>query len=445
MLSSSNRDVAATLRVFADHGIDCAFIVPTATGLEKSIMDATYGVRAWLREQGIHDYAGQLQGRDSKVLIDTVLFSSGEVIETSTSLYRPNAKEGDPRIWFGSLAKFAGPGDLLAICAAGKKLLVVNTSRSDLPSLLDNRASPFWRAWSSERPTPEILARMSAAEATEILLGYTSCPSSQAAPSPLLAMAEEQPGRSTQPGTLSQEALELLSMLKSVGSRGFVPTLRPGDTGVGFTLESLLGIRCNSSKAPDYKGIEIKAGRKGSHERGRTTILSQVPDWSISRLKGSADILRERGRFSEKKGRNQLFHEMCASTCNSYGLLLEVDGNDFLHQSWTDGTSVVRDATWKFEKLFARLAEKHGQTFWVKAETQGTGAAEKFHYVAARYTSGVSEARLPMLLEAGVITLDYTIKETKTGTAKDQGYLFKIRQSDLPLLFKSPLDFDLAA
>ncbi|QNP45653.1 hypothetical protein H9L14_14190 [Sphingomonas sediminicola] len=66
VLSLSNRDVAATLRVFAGHGIDCAFLVPTATGLEKSIMDATDGVRAWLREQGIHDYSGSNRGRTGR-------------------------------------------------------------------------------------------------------------------------------------------------------------------------------------------------------------------------------------------------------------------------------------------------------------------------------------------------------------------------------------------
>jgi hypothetical protein len=368
------------------------FLVPTATGLEKSIMDATDGVRAWLREHEIHDYSGQQQGPDAKVMIEAVVFSRDEVIETAASLYRPNTKHGDPRIWFGSLAKLAGPGDLLALSAAGKKLLVVNTSQSDLANLLDDRASPFWDVWSAEQPTPETLARLTAAEATEILLGPgSSVTDSAAGHSSLLAHFGE--GQSVQRGPLSREALELLGMLRSVGARGFVPTMRPGDTGVGFTLESLLGIKCNSSKAPDYKGIEIKAGRKGSHERGRTTILSQVPDWKISRLKGSADILRDRGRFNEMKGRNQLFHEMCASTSNSYGLALEVDGNDFLHQSWTDGSRVVRDATWRFEKLFSRLAEKHGQTFWVKADTRGSGAAEQFHYVKARYTSGVSEAR----------------------------------------------------
>jgi hypothetical protein len=441
MLGSANRDPAATLRLFANHGVDCSLLVPTATGLGKSILDATDSVRAWLREQRVHDYASQGQGPDAKVSVETVLFSRGEVVATTTSLYRPVTKEGDPRIWFGGLARHAEPTDLLAICAAGTKLLVVNTSQSDLPALLADARSSFWSEWQSAHPSPAAVPPMSTAEALDIL-GRASSPAASPAVVPEGATAVDQGARLA--AGLPAEAVELLAKLRLVGERGYVPTQRPGDTGVGYTLETLLGIKCNSSKAPDYKGIEIKAGRRGSHLKNRTTILSQVPDWKISRLKGSGEILRERGRFNAAKNRVQLFHEVCASKPNSYGLFLELGSEPVLHQSWTDGANKVRDATWKFETLFSRLAQKHGQTFWVKADSRGRGDGEEFHYAAARYTSGVSEAKLPMLLEAGVITLDYTIKETSTGGAKDQGYLFKIRQADLPLLFKSPVTFELA-
>ena len=50
-------------------------------------------------------------------------------------------------------------------------------------------------------------------------------------------------------------------MLSDVSRKGFIKTMRPGDTGVGFTLETLLGIEANSNKAPDYKGIELKSSR----------------------------------------------------------------------------------------------------------------------------------------------------------------------------------------
>jgi hypothetical protein len=50
----------------------------------------------------------------------------------------------------------------------------------------------------------------------------------------------------------------------------------------------------------------------------------------------------------------------------------------------------------------------------------------------------INPSKLPLLIETGIISLDYTIRETKNSGAKDKGYLFKIRQSDLPLLFKTP-------
>lgn len=401
VLNLSNLDVAETLRAFSDAAVDCTFLVPTQTGLEKSILDATDTVRVWLKDNGLHNYSAQGQGQDHKVQIDALILSGGQVAEATASLYRPETKSGDPRIWFGRLGQYADPSDLLAICKVGRKLLVVNCSKNDLRRLLTDHTSVFWRVMSSE----------------------------------MSANAD-----------LSPEAAELLSMLKQISARGYVPSMRSGDTGVGFTLETLLGIECNSSKSPDYKGIEIKAGRAASHSSGRTTILSQVPDWSISRLKGSGDILRERGRFHEEKQRLQLFHEMSATKVNSYGLSLKVDiPGDALHQIYVNEGKSTIDVTWRLEKLFDRLLEKHKQTFWVKADTQGKGAGEQFHYSKARYTSGVSPSKFPMLLETGIISLDYTIKALPNGAAKDQGYLFKIRQSDLPLLFKSPQSFDLTS
>lgn len=123
---------------------------------------------------------------------------------------------------------------------------------------------------------------------------------------------------------------------------------------------------------------------------------------------------------------------------------MKVDtGNECLHQIYVNEGKSVIDVTWVLAKLFERLIEKHKQTFWVKAEAEGKGKAEQFHYSEARYTSGVSPSKFPMLLETGIITLDYTIKALPNGSAKDQGYLFKIKQNDLPLLFKSPQSFDL--
>lgn len=396
MLSASNLDIAEILHKFTGAGLDCRFLVPTQTGLEKSIMDATVSLQDYLKDEGIHDFGCQGQGPENKRLVNAVILSNGIHVETTTSLYRPNTKNGDSRIWFSKLRQLAEPSDLLAIIASDGRLVVINCTKSSLGSLLNDKDSPLWFYCSPKLPE------------------------------------------------LSIEVQELLHLMSAVAKRGFVTTMRAGDTGVGYTLETLLGIAANSSKSPDYKGIEIKSGRKKSADSGRTTIFSQVPFWSISRLKGSADILRERGRFHEKKQRRQLFHEIDARKPNSYGLILVPDDKEgLLHQECHDASQRVRDASWKYETLFQRLEEKHKQTFWVKAQTKDKGNAEQFWYNDVTYTSGVNPQKLPLLLETGIISVDYTIKETPTGGAKDQGYLFKIRRSDLPLLFRSQVKLEL--
>jgi hypothetical protein len=392
MIQSSNKDVANTLRDFNKHGIDCGFLVPTKTGLEKSIMDATEDLRQILKNAGLHDFDEQGQGGEHKVTVPTVLFSSDNIVETQTSLYRPETKSGDPRIWVSKLKEYAVPTDLLAFVATLDKLIVINCSKTNLSKILGEKTSAFWNVFKKKS------------------------------------------------AELPDEVVDLRDRIAEIYRRGYIRTLRAGDTGVGFTLESLLGISANSSKSPDYRGIEIKTGRKSSHVSGRTTIMSQVPDWSVSRLKGSLAILKERGRYNELKGRCQLFHEMTAIKPNSYGLVLRVDhGRDLLHQNFElDGVSIT-DVSWQFSKLFDRLQEKHKQTFWIKAETRGKGESEEFWFNTINYTSGVNSTKLPLLIEAGIVSVDYTKKETKTGGAKDQGYLFKIRQADLPLLFVAPL------
>ena len=398
MLASSNLDVIDTLRHFKSANIPVSFLVPTQTGMEKSIMDATKEVRDFLATTGTHDYQSQAQGTENKVTIPSIIIAKGQLIETQTSLYRPNTKNGDPRIWVYKLNDFAEPTDLLALVSSKDGLLIINCSKTDLYELLDSENDTF----------KKLLSR--------VQIG------------------------------MSEVASELIEKLKKVSALGFVRTKRPGDTGVGYTLESYLGIEANSSKAPDYKGIEIKSKRIRSNKTGRTTIFSQVPNWSISRLKGSKELLYERGKYNEEKKRVQLFHELSATKLNSYGLQLELDTpNNFLHQIFIDETIKQRDVTWELNILKNRLVEKHKETFWVTAKTNGKSGDvnEEFLYSSVKHTGQVDQTVFPVLLETGVVTLDYTIKEKSPGVAKDQGYLFKIAPKNLDLLFSQAQEYQL--
>jgi len=245
----------------------------------------------------------------------------------------------------------------------------------------------------------------------------------------------------------SEVATELLQKMRAIAAQGPIITKRPGDTGVGFTLEELLGIRANSSKTPDYKGIEIKSSRvRNNKSNNRYTLFSKVPNWEISRLKGSAEILQARGHFDTKKQRLQLFHQLNAGKLNSYQMGLRIESNTgLLHQIYTENGNEHIDVSWEIPVLEDALAQKHKETFWVSAETKGVNGSsdEEFSYKTVRHTSEVDKSILSTLIERDVISVDYTITETISGAAKDQGYLFKIHPNNLDLIFQFSKTYDL--
>ncbi len=51
---------------------------------------------------------------------------------------------------------------------------------------------------------------------------------------------------------------------REIKEMGFVPSKRKGPTGIGYTLETLLGIGENNDTSPDIEGAELKAHRANS-------------------------------------------------------------------------------------------------------------------------------------------------------------------------------------
>lgn len=225
---------------------------------------------------------------------------------------------------------------------------------------------------------------------------------------------------------------------------GFVQTTRSGDTGVGATLESLLGIASNSNKQPDYFGIEIKASR---HDRGQLTaknrvnLFSQAPDWRNPVCQSALAALMAYGYSVED--RLQLYCTVDAIRPNSQGLMLTIDADaGQLHLLHCDVNTRTVVFVWDLAKLRSRLQEKHPQSFWVKAAARFDAGVERFHYHSVVYTSKPLIANLGPAIADGTVTLDLTMS-AKGGGVRDHGYLFKIWPADLSVLFPAPRTYDL--
>lgn len=373
------------IELLTEKSVELTLIEPTQNGLNKSIMDATGIVRSYLKTKNIHDYQLQQKGQDNKIQVKSYLILNDTLQESIASLYRPETKNGDPRIWFKGLGNYANAKDILAIIVFENKLYVLNITQLDLNKLLNEKIS---------NPLKDLIAQ----------INYIS-------------------------NTVSSE---LLRLLNKIAAQGLVPAMLNADTAVGRTLEKLLGIDINSSKNPDYKGIELKSFRDKKRSN-RKTLFAQVPDWTLSNFKSSSEILNE---FGYNRGDDfKLYCTVSALSRNSQGLMLKIntDINQLIENS--DKSKFNDFVVWNLELLHKRLLEKHNETFWIAADSVIVNGHEHFQYKRVEHTKKPIITQFDILLEQGIITLDHLIKRKKSGAVVEKGPLFKIKPDSLNLLF----------
>jgi hypothetical protein len=219
---------------------------------------------------------------------------------------------------------------------------------------------------------------------------------------------------------------ELVIMLKDINHSGYIETLRDGDTGVGFTFESSIGIEANSNKAPDYKGIEIKCSRSQQLKKqrrvstGKQTLFSLVPNWgNVGSRKG---LVEEYGRPDEKRDRIGLYCTIKVVK-NSYNLRLEISEEEQRIYVCENDTRVV---FYELKDLRTALETKHKESLFVTAHSRRNAAGkEEFLYDSAVYCNRVSFDEFLNLIKENVAGLDFAI-HLKDGKARDHGFLWRL-------------------
>lgn len=405
MLAMSDIYIDQFFPVFANAGLPVAFLVPTPTGYDKSIMDAIATVRTLLKETDIHDYYFQEQGPENKARVPSYFVEYNGMVETMASLYRLKTKKGDPRIWFSGLKNYCQPRNLLALTVSRGEIYVFNLSNDLIRNSLFNNGF-----------VADVLQQLS----------------------------------------YDQNAIarELLWKIKDIHDQGFLPSITPGDPGVGDTLENALSISRNNSELSDYKGIELKASRltrttrRGTRAtRDRVNLFSKVPDGGLS----YSDIVREFGRWTwneaKQEERLSIQNTTFFSKVNSFGLILNIDNNnEEVHICYEDAREHRHMLSyWYLSTLNKKLLEKHKETFWVKAVSDLRGNREWFRYDIIEHTKNPNTSLILPLIETDKIMIDlagYYKKINKNGRDtlnwRDHGMLFKMWPQDLPLLFGEP-------
>lgn len=223
---------------------------------------------------------------------------------------------------------------------------------------------------------------------------------------------------------------EIIKKLKELKEVGFIKTHRGGNTGVGKTLEDILGIKENNIPGPNAKMIELKSTRKGASSMVTLLTLAPLPRSSNSR------ILKRYGYLSSRGNNRKVLH----TTVNSldfntikgeHGFKIEIQKNkvDLINAQkevlcyWDRDT--LKNA---FERKFPRL-------LYVKADSRGRGSEEEFWYKEAWLLSGFDFKNFIRLLKKGTILVDIRIGQYRDGRTHDHGTGFRVFPDKLDLCF----------
>lgn len=227
-------------------------------------------------------------------------------------------------------------------------------------------------------------------------------------------------------------APELIEKLKDVETRGFVKTHRRGNTGIGKTLEDLLGIEENNFPGPNGHMTELKASRKNTNSMLTLFTKSPFP-------KGINSQLLDKYGYSYKEGK-ALHTTISSKKFNTLrgmpGFRVDIRENR-VEITHAEPYHSMLAPYWDKNVLRESFTRKYpDRLLYVKADSSGKGLEESFHYNEAYLLSGFSFEKFTDLLTSEDILTDIRIGQYPNGKPHDHGTGFRINPGKLDMCFE---------
>jgi len=223
----------------------------------------------------------------------------------------------------------------------------------------------------------------------------------------------------------------ILKKLKEIKKMGYVKTHRAGNTGIGKTLEDLLGIKENNIPGPNARMIELKSVRKNVSSMLTLFTKSPLPPKANS-------VLLERFGYESKRGNNkkELHTTVSAKEFNTlkgkprFKIVIEKDRINLV--------AVANEVVgyWDKETLKNSFERKMPKLLYVKADSRGSGPDEEFWFNEAWLLSGFDFKNFVRLLQEGTILVDIRIGQYPDGRVHDHGTGFRVLPVKLDLCFE---------
>ncbi len=224
---------------------------------------------------------------------------------------------------------------------------------------------------------------------------------------------------------------------RKICDMGWIRTHRSGPTGVGKTLEDLLGIPENNIDGPDFGEYELKSCRIDSNSM--LTLFTKTPQ-----PKGAVNTLRSTFGYSSNAYDNDEKVLHTTLSADKYVTIANTGRELGIECSPTKISIIDRlgepYAYWTKEELKKTIEKKYKSKFiYAFAQSRGSGKDEEFKYVEAYEVSGFDYQSFLKTLEDGNIYVDLRIGQyhggAKDGQTHDHGTGFRIKEGDQHLIF----------
>ncbi|OIP64875.1 hypothetical protein AUK15_02835 [Candidatus Nomurabacteria bacterium CG2_30_43_9] len=218
---------------------------------------------------------------------------------------------------------------------------------------------------------------------------------------------------------------ELKKKLSGIKTLGFVKTHRKGDTGIGKTLEDLLGIKENNIPLPDIGEIaELKAYRKSAVSMLTLFTLEPQPkggDRDRTLLDGFGYSKRDNGRSKE------LHSTLSCKRYNNQGLKLKVEKDKVR----VVGKSKRLNIYWDMEDLKRKFEAKLPALVYALADCKEIKGVEHFHFNEAYFLEGFDFEHFKNMVKKDYIVVDFRMYYRPDGSVRNHGTGFRVKIKQL--------------
>ncbi|PWH12603.1 MAG: nciI [Anaerolineae bacterium] len=246
----------------------------------------------------------------------------------------------------------------------------------------------------------------------------------------------------------------LISALKDIRARGWIPNARPGNAGgVGNTLEDLLGLQENNLPIPNASEWELKCQRVETsalttlfHMEPSPRALKFVPNILLPRYGWKHELAGTKYPPDEMSFR-QTIHGLERS---DRGFMVQIDkanrkvlisfdarAVDPRHSDWLDSVKkrvglgeLDPQPYWGFDDLEHKAGTKLLNAFYVQAEAKKEGDKEFFYYNHILILRGFSIDKFIQAIVDGDVLVDFDAR-----AGHNHGTKFRLRQNARPKLY----------